>query len=158
MIRYGYKYGTDWIVFTVTLLVVGYLIAAKSEATIESGKKPLSSVQKRLIDDGFDPAKIKRLYSRPQVSFEADGVILLFTYHEARVVYGQFTNNWSIRKAKEYIQKNETDLTRIEKAYGVDKKIITAILLVETGLGASVGTRSALNLSLIHISEPTRRH
>ena len=145
MIRYRYKHGTDWIIFTVTLLVVGYLIAAKSEATAESGKKPLSSVQKRLIDDGFDPAKIKRLYSRPQVSFEADGVILLFTYKEAQVDYGQFTNNWSIRKAKEYIQKNEADLTRIEKAYGVDKKIITAILLVETGLGASVGTRSALN-------------
>jgi membrane-bound lytic murein transglycosylase B len=130
---------------TVTLLVVGYLIAAESKAAVESGKKPLSSVQKQLIADGFDPTKIKRLYSRPQVTFEADGVILLFTYKEAQVDYGQFANKWSIRKAKEYIQKNEADLTRIEKAYGVDKKVITAILLVETGLGASVGTRSALN-------------
>jgi membrane-bound lytic murein transglycosylase B len=72
-------------------------------------------------------------------------VILLFTYKEAHVDYDQFTNNWSIRKAKQYIQENEADLARIEKAYGVDKKVITAILLVETGLGASVGTRSALN-------------
>jgi membrane-bound lytic murein transglycosylase B len=43
------------------------------------------------------------------------------------------------------MQDYDADLTRIEKAYGVDKKIITAILLVETGLGASVGTRLALN-------------
>jgi membrane-bound lytic murein transglycosylase B len=145
MIRHSYKRRTNWIIFTVTLLVVGYLIAAESKAAVESSKKPLSSVQKQLIADGFDPTKIKRLYSRPQVSFEADGVILLFTYKEAQVDYGQFANKWSIRKAKDYIQKNEADLTRIEKAYGVDKKVITAILLVETGLGASVGTRSALN-------------
>jgi len=145
MMRHSYKRRTNWIIFTVILLVVGYLIAAESKAAVESGKKPLSSVQKQLIADGFDPTKIKRLYSRPQVSFEADGVILLFTYKEAQVDYGQFANKWSIRKANEYIQKNEADLTRIEKAYGVDKKVITAILLVETGLGASVGTRSALN-------------
>ena len=132
-------------IFAVILLIAEYLIVAESAATVEPGKEPLSSVQKRLIADGFDPTKIKRIYSRPQVSFEADGVILLFTYKEAQVDYGQFTNKWSIRKAKEYIQKNEADLTRIEKAYGVDKKVITAILLVETGLGASVGTRSALN-------------
>jgi membrane-bound lytic murein transglycosylase B len=61
------------------------------------------------------------------------------------VDYDQFTNNWSIRKAKQYMQKHEGDLIRTEKAFGVDRKIITAIMLVETGLGASVGTRSALN-------------
>jgi membrane-bound lytic murein transglycosylase B len=145
MVRHCYKWGTNWVIFAVILLIGKYLIAAESGVAVESGKKPLSSVQKQLIADGFDPTKIKRLYSRPQVSFEADGVILLFTYREAQVDYGQFTNKWSIRKAKEYIQKNEADLKRIEKVYGVDKKIITAILLVETGLGASVGTRSALN-------------
>lgn len=145
MIRHNDNRKTNLIIFAITLLVAGYLITATSDATVESNKDALSSVQERLIADGFDAAKIKRLYSRPQVSFEADGVILLFTYKEARVNYGQFTNKWSIRKAKEYIEKNRADLTRIEKAYGVDKKVITAILLVETGLGASVGTRPALN-------------
>ena len=160
MIPHGYKRGTNWIIFAVTLLVVGYLIAAESGAAVEPGKKPLSSVQKLLIADGFDPKKIKRLYSRPQVSFEADGVILLFTYKEAQVDYGQFTNKWSIRKAKEYIQENNADLSRIEKAYGVDKKVITAILLVETGLGASVGTRSALNTlsTIAALTDPVVRN
>ena len=147
-------------IFAVTLLVVGSLIAAEPRAADESSKKPLSSVQKQLIADGFDAAKIKRLYSRPQVFFEADGVILLFTYKEAQVDYGQFTNKWSIRKAKQYIQKNEADLTRIEKAYDVDKKVITAILLVETGLGASVGTRSALNTlsTMAALTDPVVRN
>ena len=147
-------------IFAASLLVVGYLIPAESRAAVESSKKPLSSVQKRLIADGFDPAKIKRLYRRPQVFFEADGVILLFTYKEARVNYGQFTNKWSIRKAKQYIQENEANLTRIEKTYGVDKKVITAILLVETGLGASVGTRSTLNTlsTMAALTDPVVRN
>jgi membrane-bound lytic murein transglycosylase B len=80
-----------------------------------------------------------------QVFFEADGVTLLFTYKEAQVDYGQFANKWSIRKAKQYMTKYDAQLTRTEELYGVDKSIITAILLVETGLGASVGTRSTLN-------------
>ena len=132
-------------ILAISLLVVGYLVLAESRAALEPDNDAFSSVKKRLITDGFDQTKIKRLYSRPQVFFEADGVTLLFTYKEAQVDYGQFTNNWSIRKAKQYMQKYKDDLIRTEKAFGVDRKIITAIMLVETGLGASVGTRSTLN-------------
>jgi membrane-bound lytic murein transglycosylase B len=145
MVRHCYKWGRNRLIFVILLLIAGDLIAAESGAAVEPDKKPFLSVQKQLIADGFDPTKIMRLYGRPQVSFEADGVIVLFTYKEAHVDYGQFTNKWSIRKARQYMQDYDADLTRIEKAYGVDKKIITAILLVETGLGASVGTRLALN-------------
>jgi membrane-bound lytic murein transglycosylase B len=145
MVRHCYKWGRNRLIFVILLLIAGDLIAAESGAAVEPDKKPFLSVQKQLIADGFDPKKIMRLYGRPQVSFEADGVIVLFTYKEAHVDYGQFTNKWSIRKARQYMQDYDADLTRIEKAYGVDKKIITAILLVETGLGASVGTRLALN-------------
>ncbi|MGD8880276.1 MAG: lytic murein transglycosylase [Desulfobacterales bacterium] len=132
-------------IFAISLLAVGCLVLAESRAAVEPDNEAFLSVKKRLIKDGFDPTKINRLYSRPQVFFEADGVTLLFTYKEAQVDYGQFANNWSIRKAKQYMQKYKDDLTRTEKAFGVDRKIITAIMLVETGLGASVGTRSTLN-------------
>ena len=143
--RIDFKRISKWMFFTAGLLVAGFFFLADTRASVETQRPPFSSVQKQLIADGFEPLKIKQLYSRPQVSFEADGVILLFTYKEAQVNYGQFTNKWSIRKANQYLQENNADLTRVEKKYGVDKKVITAILLVETGLGASVGTRSALN-------------
>jgi membrane-bound lytic murein transglycosylase B len=139
------KWETKWMIFAISLLAVGCLVLAESRAAVEPDNEAFLSVKKRLIKDGFDPTKINRLYSRPQVFFEADGVTLLFTYKEAQVDYGQFANNWSIRKAKQYMQKYKDDLTRTEKAFGVDRKIITAIMLVETGLGASVGTRSTLN-------------
>ncbi|MGD2187106.1 MAG: lytic murein transglycosylase [Desulfobacterales bacterium] len=153
------KSGTKWIIFAVGLLVVGILFLAESRATVTPNHHPFSSVQKRLIIDGFDSAKINKLYNRPQVFFEADGATLLFTYKEARVNYSQFANKWSIRKAKQYLKKYAADLKRTEKLYGVDKNIITAILLVETGLGASVGTRSTLNTlsTLASLMDPAVR-
>jgi len=44
-----------------------------------------------------------------------------------------------------YMEEYKEDLERTEKAYGVDGRIITAIILVESAFGASVGTRSTLN-------------
>jgi len=143
--RTAIKLGTKWTILTAGLLVIGFFIFGESRASVDPNGKPFSSIQNKLIADGFDPIKIKRLYDQPHVFFEADGVTLLFTYREARVDYAQFTNNWSIDKAKQYMQKYEAELARIEEQYRVDRSVITAILLVETGLGASVGTRSTLN-------------
>ena len=42
-------------------------------------------------------------------------------------------------KPKNIMQTHQEDLDRVEKAYGVDSRVITAILLVETGLGTSTG-------------------
>lgn len=154
------KRRTEWILLAAGLLAASFFFVTETRATVDPHRSAFASVQKRLIADGFDAVKIKRLYSRPHVFFEADGVILLFTYKEARVDYGQFTNDWSIRKARQYIQKNEADLTRIEKAYGVDKRVITAILLVETGLGASLGRRPALNTlsTMASLTDPVVRN
>ena len=102
-------------------------------------------LQKQLIADGFNPAKIKRLYGRREVFFETGGATLLFTYSEAKVDYEQFTSDWSIRKARSYMQQHRRQLAKVEKTYGVDRRVVTAILLVETGLGTSIGTRSTLN-------------
>jgi membrane-bound lytic murein transglycosylase B len=127
--------------------LIPVIIAAASPlaATTSSDTDYFKSVRKKLIDDGFNAEKIQQLYSRPQVSFEADGVTIFFTYSEARLDYDQFTNDWSIRKAKKFMDQYQVELDQVQQKYGVDSRIITAILLVETGLGTTVGTRSALN-------------
>jgi len=114
-------------------------------ATAKNNSDHFQALQQKLITDGFNADKITGLYSRPQVFFETDGVTILFTYSEAKVDYDQFANKWSIDKAKKYMQQHREELNRVEKAYGVDSRVITAILLVETGLGKNVGKRSALN-------------
>ena len=126
-------------------LVAVFLWSGSSWAAKKNNKHHFDPLQKKLIQDGFDSEKIKSLYDRPQVHFEAEGVTILFTYSESKVNYDQFSNDWSIRKAKKYMVKHQDELERTEKKYGVDKNVITAILLVESSLGKTLGTRSALN-------------
>ena len=132
-------------IILLCLTILPLTATAPAEATTETNDPHFASVQKRLIKDGFDSEKIKRLYRRPQVVFEAKGVTVFFTYSEAKMDYDQFANDWSISKAKKFMQTHQEDLLRAEKAYGVESQVITAILLVETGLGSYLGKRSALN-------------
>ena len=139
------RISTRIISLTVCLAVLWIWLPAHAGATAKNNADHFHALQKKLIKDGFNSDKIIRLYSRPQVFFETDGVTILFTYSESKVDYDQFANNWSIDKAKNYMQKHGEELNRVEKAYGVDSRVITAILLVETGLGQNVGKRSTLN-------------
>jgi len=132
-------------IITISLAAI-FLWSGSSWAAKKNNKHHFEPLQKKLIQDGFDAEKIKSLYNLPQVKFEAEGVIVLFTYSESKVNYDQFSNDWSIRKAKKYMGKHREELARVEKAYGVDKNVITAILLVESSLGKTLGTRSALNI------------
>jgi membrane-bound lytic murein transglycosylase B len=129
----------------IGLAALGLWLPAQAGATAKNHNDQFQALQKKLIKDGFNPDKIARLYSRPEVFFEADGVTILFTYSEAKVDYDQFANDWSIGKAKKYMAEHRQDLDRVEKRYGVDSRVITAILLVESGLGKNTGTRSTLN-------------
>ena len=138
------RISTGILCLTICLAVLWLWLPVPAGATAKNNAEPFRALQKKLIQDGFNSDKITRLYSRSQVFFETDGVTILFTYSEAKVDYDQFANDWSISKAKKYMQKHRENLDRVEKAYGVDSRVITAILLVETGLGTTVGTRSTL--------------
>ncbi|CAB1078386.1 Membrane-bound lytic murein transglycosylase B [Olavius algarvensis Delta 1 endosymbiont] len=131
---------------TILALLVAVFLWSGLSGAAQNKKYHFDPLQKKLVEDGFDSNKISSLYARPQVKFEAKSVILLFTYSESKINYDQFSNDWSIRNAKRYMEKYKDDLARTEKAYGVDKNVITAILLVESSLGKNLGTRSALNV------------
>lgn len=130
---------------TVCFTFLFLWVAMIAGATAKKNADQFKALQKKLIKDGFNADKIAKLYSRPRVAFEADGITILFTYSEAKVDYDQFANDWSIDKARKYMKKHRQELDSVEKAYGVDSRVITAILLVESGLGKNTGKRSALN-------------
>jgi len=131
---------------TMLALLIAVFLCSGTSGAAQDKKYHFDPLQKKLITDGFDANRISSLYARPQVKFEAKGVIVLFTYSESKVNYGQFSNDWSIRRARKYMEKHKDELAKTEKAYGVDKNVITAILLVESSLGKNLGTRSALNV------------
>jgi len=104
-----------------------------------------NSLQQRLTDDGFDQNKIRALYRQPEISFETRSVSLFFIHREGKMDHSQYTDTQSIRKAKKYMQTHKTDLVKIETGSGVQKTVVTAIILVETRLGTTLGTSSTFN-------------
>ena len=111
----------------------------------EENNNYFDSLQEKLINDGFENNIIKIIYGNPKVTFETKGVSLFFVHSEARLDYNQYTVSSQIKKARLYMKKHNTELSQVEKIYGVDKEVITAIILIETQCGTLLGSRSVLN-------------
>ncbi len=99
----------------------------------------------QLVKDGFDQEKIKTLFAKETIFFNPEGVSLFFIHTESSLNYDQFTSKKSISNALKYMEENKTFLDDAQKKYGVDKSVITAILLVETRLGSYLGKRTVIN-------------
>ena len=129
-----------------TLLAMAALLSIQTSALAINSEPYFKTLQKRLIQDGFDKGRIKELYSRPQVYFETEGVSRFIMHREATLNYDQFSSPASIRKARQYMQKHKPILTSTAKSYGVDKEVITAIILIESQLGNFLGGPSTVNM------------
>jgi len=125
----------------ILILLAGWFVPANAA----DSSKPFDALEKRLIEDGFDSARIKALFASPDVSFEEGGVSAYFMHNEAKLNYKQFTRIWNIASAKKYMEEHEEALAFAEKTFQVDKEVITAIILVETKLGTYVGNKSVIN-------------
>jgi membrane-bound lytic murein transglycosylase B len=144
MIPIRIKFST--IIFLLAgLMMLSIMPSIQDPVIADNSRVYFESLQQRLIIEGFDKVMIKDLYNRPEVYFDFKGVSRYFVHREAKLNYDQFTSKSSIKKAKKYMSKYSTELSRAERICGVDKKIITAIILVETRLGKVVGNRSILN-------------
>jgi len=151
-----------FIAFCTRYLLILALIAALPTSAVADNQSSryFKTLQARLIKDGFDKKQIKELYSRPQVHFEAEGVARFLVHREATLNYDQFSSAHSIQKAHSYIEKHRRVLENTERAYGVDKEIITAIILVESQFGTLAGGPSILNTlsTLAALSDQNVRH
>jgi membrane-bound lytic murein transglycosylase B len=103
------------------------------------------TLRQQLVADGFDPKRIEALFADPKARFDVKTVSLFFIHSEARLNYDQFTSGRSISKARRYMKEHKKDLDAAEAMYGVDKEIITGIILVETRLGKYLGRSSIFN-------------
>lgn len=131
-------------VFFLCLFVLICLIPVAGAQESAKGNE-FDSLARRLIADGFSSEKIQDLLARDGVAFTPDGVSQFFVHSEARLNYDQFLSKNSIAKAFEYMTDHKDTLDRAQAAFGVNKTIITAILLVETRLGTYLGNQTVLN-------------
>lgn len=125
------------------LLVLPAALAVPIQAA--DSPAPFQNLEMRLIADGFEKERIQAIYASPDVSFEKGGVSAYFMHNEAKLNYKQFMRVWNISSAQKYMQTHQVALDAAQQSYGVDKEVITAIILVETKLGKFTGKRSVIN-------------
>lgn len=121
-------------------------LPALSDAQSSSAAVCFESLQKRLVTDGFDESGIRKLYGSGKARFDTRNVSLYFVHQESKLDYGQFLRRGPLERARLYMKNHSAELANAEKRYGVDKNVITAILLVETKLGTYVGRTSVFSI------------
>jgi membrane-bound lytic murein transglycosylase B len=132
-------------ILVMGILMLSPIFFSQNAAGSKNSNNYFESLQKRLIEDGLDKDRITELYNRPEVYFERKGISRYLVHSEASLNYNQFTRKKSIQDALKYMEQHQKTLERTEKTYGVDKEIVTAILLVETRLGTLLGGPFVLN-------------
>jgi membrane-bound lytic murein transglycosylase B len=140
------KAHTSFFLFIAILLSLMFLAlpgAAQTEAP--TPKLEFNRLIQRLVNDGFREDAMKKIFENPKVFFDAKGVSLFFVHSESSLDYDQFLSKPSIKNARAYMETHKTILDKAQEEYGVDKTIITAIILVETRLGTYVGNRAVIN-------------
>ena len=132
---------------TFIFLTFIFFIIISSPLSAEQIKKgnEFNSLIQKLIHDGFEKNRIEQLFSNDNVFFNPEGVSRFFIHSESSLNYDQFIALKPIAKARGYMETHRESLERAEKTYGVDKTVITAILLVETQLGGYLGKRTVIN-------------
>lgn len=147
------------IVCSFCIVLCFLIMPADSFCESKSEKEYLESIVKRLVGDGFEEKQIRALFHRPEVQFETRGISLFSVHREAKLNYDQFLSRANLRKARMYMEKHRDTFQKTEKEYGVEKEIITAIMLVETRLGTYLGGSSTLNIlsTMAVLSDPPSR-
>lgn len=103
------------------------------------------SLKKRLVADGFKEELIRQIYANDNVFFETRGVTQYFMHNEAKLNYSRLTRKPLIEEARKYMQEHAAPLAEAQRLFQVDPRAITAIILVETNFGKTLGTKSILN-------------
>lgn len=128
------------IIFLISLTFLFF-----TQTSMAADNNFFDTLKEKLVSDGFKKSEIQKIYSSPNISFDVDGVSLFFIHNEGSLDYEQFVSNYAIWRAKNYLKKHRHDFSRVSRESGVDKTVITAIMLVETGLGTYTGNRSVIN-------------
>ncbi len=144
-------------IFIIFILLLNTSMACALEKKIRGNE--FKELKERLVKDGFSENSIKKIYDTPRVTFALKGVSAFFVHSEGSLNYDQFLSKKSILNASKYMKTHKKELEKAQKEYGVDKSIVTAIMLVETRLGKYLGNKNVINTlsTMSTLSEKSQR-
>ena len=111
---------------------------------------------RRLETDGFDRSRMEALFARPEVRFDPQVMARKMNAlldvklsqeqpkAEAPEIYLSYLNPLLLMQAKSFLEDQQSALREARSRYDVPEEILVALLLVETKLGRTIGTKGAL--------------
>jgi membrane-bound lytic murein transglycosylase B len=105
------------------------------------------NLQDSLIRSGFDRAYISKVFNDPRAEFLPKVVTkIAYLRKEKKADYSHFLTSQNVEKGRRFLASQNRLLTQAENNYGVSRKIITAILTVESDLGNKTGNYPVFNV------------
>ncbi len=145
---FSFKSGKRVILLLITVFFT--LLINITYAETNPSLKPYINALKFSIEKdlkGKVPRKyIEKIFSSPKLEFMPELMIKRLTWNEKELPYYQFLEKDRILQAFKFLQKHITLLNRLEKTFGVEKEVITAIFLIETNLGNNTGKFPTFNV------------
>lgn len=143
-------------VFMVLLLGVAGNAAAQALSEGASFQFDVSGLKSALRKEGFDELYLQQVFSNTNLRVDMNVLRFNIFPSEKPADYSQFLTPEAIQSCKGFLQEQRELLERTEREYGVEKEIITAILLVESRFGKYTGKYRVLDVygSLVMANTP----
>ena len=140
------------IAFFIVSIFVIVIVPVRGEIDPQY-KERLTGLTAKFLTTGFSEEDIQRLFSDERVELYPQ---ILERSAKGLPYFGRkfgLLTKKSIERGRKFLADNQDALMRVEKAYGVEKEIVVAILRVETNFSRYVGKypvfNSLLTLTLI---------
>ncbi|MCB0354795.1 MAG: lytic murein transglycosylase [Bdellovibrionales bacterium] len=91
-----------------------------------------------LIEDGISREEIEKVYARSSFP-EFSEISFQLSPSETKNMYRGFFNRGKLQNAREFLKTYASSLEEMEKRFQVDRRVVAAILLVETHFGTVTG-------------------
>ncbi len=132
--------------------------ASQEQTSLQFG---FSGLKSALQKEGFDDRYLERVFSDGRLQVEMKVLRLNIFPSEKPADYDQFLRTEAIQSCKKFLEGQQEILKKVERKYGIEKEIITAILLVESWFGKHTGRYRVFNvyssLAMANTKENTNR-
>ncbi len=101
----------------------------------------------QLVRRGLDKDFVWQTFADPRNQFMPDVVRkIAYLKKESPDIYAKFLRPEVAAQGRQYLKVHQATLKRAEARYGVDPRVIVAILTVESGLGSNTGKYPVVNV------------
>lgn len=141
------------------LLAVMLVTTPAPSHALTKSPDPFRSVRTRLVEDGFSQERVDLYFQKGTRLFAIRGVSGYFTHNEGTLNYKRFLTPRALATGTRYLRRHGPFLSATEARYGVNKEIITAVLMVETALGTYLGNSRVFEIlaTLSSLSDTTAK-